>query len=45
VLAGLDLTVEVEAKAKEVAVLRLMSDLQGTPLGGDGPTINREDPP
>jgi len=42
---GLDLTVEVEAKAKEVAVLRLMSDLQGTPHGGDGPTINREDPP
>ena len=42
---GLDLTVEVEAKAKEVTVLKLMSDLQGTPPGSDGLTINRETPP
>jgi UV DNA damage endonuclease len=30
---GLDLTVEVEAKAKEVAVLKLMRELQGSPPG------------
>ena len=42
---GLDLTVEVEAKAKEVAVLKLMSELQESPSGRDEPKLNRENPP
>ena len=42
---GLDLTVEVEAKAKEVAVLKLMSELQGSPHGRVEPTNNRENLP
>jgi UV DNA damage endonuclease len=39
---GLDLTVEVEAKAKEVAVLKLMSELQGSPASRDEPKLNWE---
>jgi UV DNA damage endonuclease len=42
---GLSLTVEVEAKAKEVAVLKLMRELQGTPPGRDEPKLDWENPP